>query len=428
MKKLLVLGSCISSKELIEYAKSQGIYTIVADPREINERSAKQWSDDSWMIDVSDIDKLERKCIEENVDGVICGVSEFCIDIAIELCERLNKPFYCTRDTMHYSRDKADFKKAWREIGVPLADDYFISPELIDEELNCIKYPVVVKPVDCCANTGISFCYNKDELREGYKYALSVSKSSKIVVERMLHGEEWYSFYAMINGKVTLLALNAMYSQPGYPSNCYSITTTVSDNIERFIKEANPFIEKGLKAIGCREGIAWVQLMLDRDGHFYVIEMGYRGDSEMMFLPYKELLGFDAPKLMVNCSMGIKNNVEDLPSNQEHAFKKSATSYMMWAKKDAKLKEVTGIDEIAKLPGVYIGRWKDVGDKVQQYTSMATICFSNNTIEELCNMIELINKTVRYIDENGDDILIRYDQYEFLNDTYHRSLEKKNKF
>ena len=57
---------------------------------------------------------------------------------------------------MHYSRDKADFKKAWKKMGVPLADDYFISPELKDEELDNIKYPVVVKPVDCCANTGIS--------------------------------------------------------------------------------------------------------------------------------------------------------------------------------------------------------------------------------------------------------------------------------
>lgn len=422
MKKLLILGSCISSKEIIEYAKSEGIHTIVADPNGLSKRSAKQWSDESWMVDVSDLDTLQKMCREANVDGVVCGVSEFCIDKALDLCERLHKPFYCTKDTMHYSRDKADFKKAWREIGVPLAEDYFISPELTDEELDKVKYPVVVKPVDCCANTGISFCYNKEELRKGYKYALSVSHSTKIVVERMLQGEEWYSFYAMADGKVSLLALNAMYSQPGYPENCYSITTTVTDNIERFVKEANPQIEKGLAAIGCREGIAWVQLMLDKDGHFYVLEMGYRGDSEMMFLPYKELLGFNAVKMQVNCSLGIKNDPAQLPESQSHAFERSATSYMMWAKKDAVLKEVSGLDEVASWPGVYIGQWKDAGDEVAQHTSMATICFSNESIDDLCDMIDRINKTVKYIDQNGEDILIRYDQFDYLRDVNQRGL------
>lgn len=424
MKKLLILNSNISSKEIIEYAKSQGIYTIAADRRDVHKFSAKQWADEAWKIDLLDLDALVEKCREANVDGVICGVSEFTLDVALELCERLHKPFYCTKDSMHFSRDKADFKKAWREIGVPLADDYFISPELTDEELDGVKYPVVVKPVDCCANTGISFCYNKEELRNGYKHALSVSNSTKIVVERMLKGEEWYSFYAMAGGKVSLLALNAMYSQPGYPKYCYSITTTVTDNIERFIREANPQIEEGLKRIGCKDGIAWVQLMLDQDGHFYVLEMGYRGDSEMMFLPYKDLLGFNAVELLVNCSLGIKNDPSKLPSDQRHAFKKSATSYMMWANKTATLKEVVGLDEVAKWPGVYIGQWKDTGDEVHEYTSMATICFSNETIDDLCELIKKINETVRYIDENGDDILIRYDQYDFLRETYNRGLNE----
>ena len=55
---------------------------------------------------------------------------------------------------------------------------------------------------------------------------------------------------------------------------------------------------------------------------------------------------------------------------------------------------------------------------------MATICFSNETIDDLCELIKKINETVRYIDENGDDILIRYDQYDFLRETYNRGLNE----
>lgn len=425
MKKLLILNSNIASKEIIHYAKSQGIYTIVADRKDINEFSAKRYSDEAWKIDLLDLDLLEKKCLEAKVDGIICGVSEFTLDILSELCQRLNKPCYFTPDAMHYSRDKADFKDACRMMGVPLADDYFISPELRDDELDSIKYPVVVKPVDCCANTGISFCYNKEDLIKGYKYALSVSNSEKIVVERMLKGKEWYAFYAMVDGEVSLLALNAMYYQPGYPTNCYVITTTISDNVERFVQEANPSIIHALQKMGCKEGIAWVQLMLDEDNHFYVLEMGYRGDSEMLFLPYKEMLGFDAVKLWVDYALGIKNDPSILPPSQTKAFRKSATSYMLWSKEDAVISSIIGMEEISKIDGVYIGQWKGIGDVVRKYTSMATICFSNETVEDVCDMIEKINHSVKFLNAKGEDIIIKYKEFDYLKRIYQNGLDGK---
>lgn len=425
MKKLLLLGSTISSKQIIEYAKSIGVYTIVVDPRDCHEFSAKRFSDESWKIDISNIELLEQRCREAEIDGIICGVSEFALDMLSILCGRLHKPCYFTPETMHYSRDKADFKKAFKKAGVPLADDYYISSELKDDELKSVKFPVVIKPVDCCSNIGISFCYNKEDLIKGYKHALSVSHSSKVVVERMLKGKEWYAFYAMAGGECTLLALNAMYYQPGYPTNCYVITTTISDNVERFIQEANSPIIKALKSIGCKEGIAWVQLMLDEDDHFYVLEMGYRGDAEMLFLPYKELLGFDTVKLWVDYALGITNNEIVLPPSQTKPYVRSATSYMLWAKDNAVIKEVLGIDEIARMPNVYIGQWRGVGDEVQQYTSMATICFSNDNIEDACKMINVINRTVKYLNEKGEDIVIKYTEFDYLRDIYYKGLAGK---
>ena len=144
MKKLLILNSNISSKEIIEYAKSQGIYTIAADRRDVHKFSAKQWADEAWKIDLLDLDALEEKCREAKVDGVICGVSEFTLDIALELSGRLKTPFYCTKESMVYSRDKDVFKKAWGALGVPLPEDYYLSPELTDEELEKVKYPVAM--------------------------------------------------------------------------------------------------------------------------------------------------------------------------------------------------------------------------------------------------------------------------------------------
>ena len=72
---------------------------------------AKLVADEYWMINTSELDILEKNCREEGVSAVICGVSEFNLEMAMELCKRLNLPSYCTPEAWHYSRDKADFKK-----------------------------------------------------------------------------------------------------------------------------------------------------------------------------------------------------------------------------------------------------------------------------------------------------------------------------
>lgn len=426
MKKLLILGTSHGVLETIKYAKKNGIYTIVSDYFPPEKSYGKQFSDEYWMVSTADVDTLEKMCHENNIDGITTGTSEYSLGIMMELCKRLNLQIYCTPETWHYSVDKADFKKVCRANNVPLATDYYLSKELTDDEVKDVKFPVVVKPVDLCGNRGISFCNNVDELRSAYKYALSMSKSDKIVVERKLEGEEWYSFYAMADGKISLIALNAMFSEPGYPKNCYTITTTVSDNIERYVQEINPGIEKVLQEIGCKEGICWVQAMLDKDNHFYVLEMGYRYDGDMMFVPYKEVCNFDAIEWMVNYALGGKNDPAKLPKPQLHAFTKCGCSYMLWCKKDAIIKEIRGLDEIQKIPGVSIDMVAGPGDKATQYRPVGDVLFATNNCDEMCDIIDKINNIVQVIDENGNDIVIKYTQFDYLKSIYKKGLDEAN--
>ena len=119
-----------------------------------------------------------------------------------------------------------------------------------------------------------------------------------------------YSYYAIANGEIRLIALNGMYAQPGEEKNLYSLTTTVSDNVERFVQEINPQIESLLKGLECKEGIAWVQEMLDDDNNFYVIEMGYRLPGDMTFIQYEKMMSFDTIKWLVDYALGKKHSVE----------------------------------------------------------------------------------------------------------------------
>lgn len=94
MKKLLMLGTSYGTCEMLRYAKSIGVHTIVTDYNEPEHSLGKQISDEYWMINTGDLDTLEAKCREEDVNAVVCGISEFNLEMCMELCRRLSLQCY----------------------------------------------------------------------------------------------------------------------------------------------------------------------------------------------------------------------------------------------------------------------------------------------------------------------------------------------
>ena len=422
MKKLLMVGTSLLSKEMVQYANSIGVYTIVADPGETQNSEAKMVAKEAWKVNVADIDYLEKRAREEGVNAVICGISEFCLEVCMELCKRLGFPCYCTPEAWHYSRDKADFKALCRRIGAPLAKDYFISKDLTDEELNRVEFPVVVKPVDLSGNRGISYCYNKEELKEAYKYALSVSKSDKIVVEKLLVGKEWYSNYAIVDGEIRLLSLNGMYAQPGELKNLYSLTTSVSDNVERFVREINPKIEEVLREVGCKNGLAWMQVMLDQDNKFYIIEMGYRLPGDMTTIPYTDLLNFDVTKWLVDYALGNKWDLSKIPQSQTVAFSKTGCSYSLWSNREGVIKTIKGLDQVLKDKRITYYSLNHIGDHFAYHRPIGVLAFASDNIEQMCAVIDKINQTLVIEDEKGENSFIKYTDFQYMKDLYYAGL------
>jgi len=424
MKKILMLGTSYGSCAMIQYAKDNGLYTIVTDYLPPDKSIAKKIADEYWMINTGDLDALEKKCREADVNAVICGISEFNLEMTMELCSRLGLPSYCTPEAWHYSRDKSDFKSVCKRIGAPVPEDYCVSDRLTADELDAVKFPVMVKPVDMSGNRGISYCYDKKDLVNAYKYARSVSKSDKIIVERMLHGKEWWAGYALAEGKASLLSLNAMYAQPGEPKNCYTITTTVTDNVKKFIEEINPKIEEVLRETGCREGFAWVQVMLDDDGCFYIIEMGYRLTGEMIFIPLKDLTGFDTIKWLVDIALGKKHTVADLPAPQTGAFSGCCCAMELWTNKAGVIKDVRGWDSITSDPRIKVETLHGIGSDMPKYRPFGNVLFTTSSIDEMCRLIDRVNKEIKVINEDGEDMVIKYTDFDYLKNVYYKGLSE----
>lgn len=426
MQKLLMMGTTGASIAMVQEAKSRGVYTIVTDYLAPDESEAKLISDEYWMISTADLDTLEQKCREEGVTGIIAGISEFNIPRTAELCRRLNLPCYCTPESWEAVQKKHNFKKVCRENGVPVATDYFLSNPPTEEELDGIVFPVVVKPVDGCGNKGMSYCYSKEDVVKACAFARSESHNETIIVERMLEGVEYIAHYAMADGHAVLFSFAAMLSEEGYPENCYSLTTTGTDQLSHYLEEVDPAFTKALHQAGCHEGVGWCEMILDKDGHFYLLEMGYRMTGDMIAWPLNDVTGFDSVRWLVDIALGKKHMAADLPPRLTSSPEKCVCAYILWSKKEGAVATSRGLEKIASMPNVYVQDMVEEKIESQQYDYMAVISFSADNCTEMCKTIDTINRTVQILDEEGSDMIIYYTDFLRLEEMYGQGLRQNH--
>lgn len=263
-KKLLILAGGPNLVTLVERAKELGVYTIVTDYYNHKISPAKEIADEAWDISWEDLATLERKCREERVDGITTGYSESPVACCIKLCERLHLPCYCTQEQLDFTRDKVRFKEICRKNGVPVVKEY-ASIDEVDE------FPVIVKPVDRAGSIGVGVAANKEELLKVYDYALEMSYSKNVIIEKYIYGTKIDVYYAIQDGEITLLSssssinakengLNRVVQSAWYlPSHAHSL----------IVENADLALKRMIKNLGIRNG--------------YMFISGFEENNELMF-------------------------------------------------------------------------------------------------------------------------------------------------
>lgn len=421
-KKMLILGSDFGTFQVVREAHKLGAYVIVADLMETS--PTKELADESWLISTTDIDVLEKKCREENIAAIMFGASDFNINNARELCKRLDLPIYCKNDyAWKVARDKGEFKRICKKVGAPVAQDYYITDDLSEDDLNVVVFPVVVKPVDKSGNRGMSYCNNVDELRAGYRFAREIS-DKEIIVERKLKGQEYNVHYALADGEARLLYFSSTHHEPGQSENLYSFKCTTSEHLKQYIEEVNDKVKAVIQEAKCEDGIVWFDCMRDEDGKFYLLEMGYRFGGVMTYVPYEKVSGFNTVKWMTEYSLGIKHNIVDLSKELNFAYRGCAASYHLFACQEGTIKQVNGLDEIKTLKNVFIDMPKREGNTVRNHACMGLLGVYGEDIETICSTLERINALLKIQDENGQNMIIYFDDYSSLRDEYYAGLKE----
>lgn len=408
-KKLLVLGGGRAAVDVVLEAKKMGYYVIATDYLETG--VAKENADKSYKVSTTDIEGLKKIVTEEKIDGVFCGPSEFNIVNTMNLCEQVNLPFYVTREQWELCSNKERFKELCRKFNVPVIEEYDIN------SIDNMTFPVIVKPVDGNSSRGITVCYTSEQVKKAYDSALKYSNSKKVIIEKYIDnaGVGVDVRYIANKGDLSMVLVGDTYSVD--PFNKTSLINTVgvfpSQYTDLYMKKIDKNVKEMFKSIGINYAVFFLQALY-QDG-IYFHEMGLRLSGG---LPYKfidAITNVNYMKMMIRYAVGDTFADNEEIESIDPYLKNKIAGFFAIPLKAGKISKVSGMETImADSRIVAKEQYYDIGECIEEiYIGSLNQFFCRfkfvvDSIEEVAEMINFIQSTIRIEDENENNMLYKY--------------------
>ena len=299
MQKVLILGGASVHCKLVKAAKELGYYTIVTDY--LTDSPAKQMADEAWLINIMDVDSLEKKCRESQVDGIVCGWLDPAQRPYQELCSRLNLPCYGTKEQFFMMTDKHAFKSMCIEHGVDVIPEYS-EQDIRDDK---VEFPVFVKPVDSRGSRGQSVCYDMQGLHAAIAYAKAESSNGDIIIEKYMNeAHEMQVTYFFVDGKPYLIRTTDSYcgSEEKQLEKVVACAVSPSKYTKAYIEKAHEKVIKMFMDLGYRNGPIFMQGFEDH-GTFRFFDPGLRFPGVDYEKVLRDVFQIDFMKAMVQMSI-----------------------------------------------------------------------------------------------------------------------------
>lgn len=406
-KKLLILGATAYSVDTIKVAHEMGIYVIAVDP--VKNHIAKKIADKSYDVDTTDIDALCQIAKVEEIDGVFTGYSDVNLPACRELCDRLGLPFYAkNQEQILNTTDKLRFKSMCRKYNVGVVPQYSV------EELESVKYPIIIKPSDSYGSKGITVCYKHEDTFAAIRKAKQYSKTDQIIIEKYLGGLEDVNIdYVMQDGDIILTAVGDRYvniAQKGLSPLTAGVVYP-SKYLDKYIKVLDKKVKKMFYEEGMHNGTVFIQSFFDGE-EFYFFEMGYRVGGGQSSIMVRDLCGIDYVEELINYAISGKMYDKKIVDKANPSFDRCACGLVICLKEGV-IGEIIGLEKISKLKEcVNITQFYYKGDVVEKSVignlgqSFARIHLVADNFKNLYKAINLVNNTLSVRNISGEEMIL----------------------
>ena len=389
-----------------------GVKTYVTSNRP--DDPAKKYAFKSCDVDGMDVPGLVALAREEKIDGILVGVADILVPAYCKACNALGFHCYASQEIVDVFSYKDVFKATCERYGIHGIPEYYLDAEMRREDLDKIKYPVMIKPVDSCSGMGMTVCFGEDELAPAVKKALDASKVKRFIVERYMQCEDMGMYYTFKDGYCSASCIYDRYTtdeQIGLSRVCLG-GTYPSKHIEEYFERMHDNACRMFKDIGIKNGVLMLSAFYE-DGEFYVYDTGFRLQGEAPHLLMKAVHGFDQREMLINFALTGSEGDIDLSVQDDSYFrgKWAATLWVLLRKGIiAKVEGLDGIENdkrvVANIRRLYEGdtvqpEW--IGTEKQVMTRIYLVCESK---QELADTLKEYMAKIQIYDTDGNSMAL----------------------
>ena len=412
-KKLLILGGNPETTPLVEIANNMGVKTIVTSGRSTDAAKKAAWK--AYDVDGMDVDGLIALAKEEQVDGVLVGVADILVPSYCKVCEALDLPCYATQRIVDVFAFKDEFKATCEKYGVHGIPEFKLDAEMKREDLDKIKYPVMIKPVDNGGGVGMTVAYNEEELRAGVKKALDASNKKRFIVEKYMQCDDMGMYYTFKDGYCSASCIYDRYTtdeQRGMSRVCLG-GTYPSKHIDDYFANMHDNALRMFREIGIKNGVLMLSGFYE-DGEFYVYDTGFRLQGEAPHLLMKAIHGFDQREMLIRFALTGSEGDVDLKTDDDTRLRGKWASTLWFLLKEGTIDKIEGFESIyedtrivANIQRLHEGdevlqEW--IGNEKQVLTRLYIVCDSK---QELADCLKEYQAKVKVYDKYGNNMLLK---------------------
>ena len=330
-KKVMILGASYSQIPLFEAAGRMGIHTVAASIP--GPYAGFAYADEVCYVDISDPQAVTEAAKKFDIDGIATCSLDLGMRAIGAVCEELKLPGP-GKDAAIRASNKWEMKKALVKAGVQTAAFYRVSNEKeLEEVLEKLTFPVIVKAVDLMGSRGIYRSGTPDEARENYKKTMEATGKDYCLVEEFIRGEIFGVEALVQNGQIIYMLPNNIEAFQGDTPSPVGHSVPFRE-MDRLGEQAMQQTELAIRALGLDNCPVNCDMIKSGD-KVYVIELtgrsGATGIAEMVGIYYqlnyyeiilRTALGMDVSSYFPGEWKGTPNLTHTLMADREGTVRK----------------------------------------------------------------------------------------------------------
>lgn len=400
----IVLGGTHDHITLIEKLRAAGFYVLLIDYND--NPPARAYADEYCKESTLDKEKVLEIAQQTKAALVIAT----CIDQALLtmsfVSEKLGLPCHLSYEQALNLTNKAYMKKVFIDNDIPTSGHVVLEEQHhINDILQKVKFPAVVKPSDSNSSKGIKKVENEAELAAAITEAFTFSRSKKVVVEDFVEGIELSVDVAVINNEAHIIMVTENIKNPDNKDNFTIIQNTFKkDILDKYAVPLKDIATKIARAFKIENGPLLIQVLANEDS-LSVIEFSSRigGGSKHFFI--NKISGFDILGYFINVILD-----KDAEIAVNYSYKYGSMNYL-YAERGL-IKEFCGFNTLLDQGVIdqffyYKTEGMAITNKISSADRPAGYMVLDSSVQALNERIAKADATLKIVDSNGDNILLR---------------------